>query len=328
MTDTLIPPVTPTTTSLTSADRWDHIVARCGFERLKHRVNPGLYSVGNPTAQSPVLVSANYTLSFDALRSSLEGIDAYILVLNTGGINVWCAAGKGTFGTRQIVRRVKMVCLDEVVSHRKLIIPQLAAPGVAAHEVKQGTGFKVEYGPVRARDLPEYLRTGKATAEMRRVGFNLLDRMVLIPVEVHNYFWFLVIGMVVGWLLGGWLWAGAAAVSVLAGTALFPMFLPWLPTRDFSTKGWLLGALAALPFALLEMQNHTGTGVRLLHALPLMLTLPALCSYISLNFTGSTPFTSRSGVKREIATYIPIMAALGGVGLVMAVVLRLMQVLR
>ena len=175
------PVIIPTTSILTAKNRWDHFLARVGVRRGEHRMEPGLYALGNPTPESLVFVSANYTLSFDALRSSLGGLDAYILVLDTQGINVWCAAGKGTFGTKEIVRRVIAARLGEVVSHRKLILPQLGAPGVAAHEVKKLTGFWVEYGPVRAADLPEYLKTHEAAPEMRQVEFPLRDRVVLIP---------------------------------------------------------------------------------------------------------------------------------------------------
>ena len=94
-------------------------------------MEPGLYALGAPAPDSPVFVSANYTLSFDALRSALRGIDGYLLVLDTKGINVWCAAGKGTFGTDELVARIEATRLAEVVRHRRLILPQLGAPGVA-----------------------------------------------------------------------------------------------------------------------------------------------------------------------------------------------------
>ena len=87
------------TSTLTFANYWDHFVTRWGINRMAHRVEPGLYALGNPTRDSSVFVTANYTLSFDALRAALDGRDVYILVLDTQGINVWCAAGKGTFGT-------------------------------------------------------------------------------------------------------------------------------------------------------------------------------------------------------------------------------------
>src|SRR5208337_5080715 len=152
--------------------------------RSGHRVEPGLYRLGNPTPDSPVFASANYTLSFDALRSALAGHDAFILVLDTKGINVWCAAGKGTFGTEELIKRIAASGLKEIVSHRQLILPQLGAPGVAAHTVKKISGFKVCYGPIRAKDLTAYLDSGmKVTPEMRIMTFPLKDRVVLIPIE-------------------------------------------------------------------------------------------------------------------------------------------------
>ena len=151
---------------------------------MSYTVDPGLYAAGNPSPESPVLVTANYKLSFDMLRRELPGIDAWILVLDTKGINVWCAAGKGTFGTGELVRRVKAVKLESVVSHRRLVLPQLGAPGIQAHVVKQESGFAVDFGPVRAADLPAYLRAGrKATPEMRAVRFGWRDRLELTPME-------------------------------------------------------------------------------------------------------------------------------------------------
>ena len=173
-----------TTSAITPADRWDHFLARWGVNRGGHRVKPGLYCLGNASADSPVFVTANYTLSFDAVRSALAGIDGYILVLDTKGINVWCAAGKGTFGTSELVSKIESTGLKDVVSHRKLILPQLGATGVSAHEVKKRSGFTVEYGPVRASNLPEYMKTRKAAPVMRRVTFNLLDRLILARAAV------------------------------------------------------------------------------------------------------------------------------------------------
>jgi hypothetical protein len=294
-------------------------LARVGVRRTGgHLVKPGLYALGRPTPDSPVFVTANYTLSFDALRSALADRDAYILVLNTRGINVWCAAGKGTFGDGEIATRVRATSLEQVVSHRVLILPQLGAAGVSAEEVKRRTGFEVRYGPVRAADLPEYLKTGQATPEMRRVRFTLADRLVLIPIELVHAI--LPTAAVAGllWLAGAKLAAPAVVAAVLAGTALFPALLPWLPTREFSTKGFVLGGLAMLPFALVAVSGGGALWLRLLSALAYLLALPPVTAFLALNFTGATTFTSRTGVKREIATYIPVMAWLAGTGLVAA----------
>jgi hypothetical protein len=317
-----IPTISPTSSQLTAADRWDHFLTRIGYRRGEHRVTPGLYAIGSPTPESPVFVSANYTLSFDALRSALAGVDGYILVLNTRGINVWCTAGKGTFGTGEIVRRVDATQLKEVVSHRKLILPQLGAPGVAAHEVKQRTGFMVEYGPVRAADLPEYLKTHKATEEMRLVQFPLHDRLVLIPVDITQTILPALLAAVVLYFIGGIVYSLAAITILLAGVVLFPILLPWLPTPNFSTKGFILGGLAALPFALasLFLYQDWSWYRQAGQALGFLLAMPAAIAFISLNFTGSTPFTSRSGVRKEIFTYIRAMAGMAGIGTILMII--------
>ena len=314
---------------LTRADRFRHVLARLGWRRNEYRVEPGLYAIGRPSPTSPVFVTANYCLSMDALRSALAGVDAYILVLNTYGINVWCAAGKGTFGTDELVVRMEETSLAEVVSHRSLILPQLGACGVSATEVRHRTGFQVEFGPVRAADLKAYLVHHIATPEMRRVRFDLLDRLVLVPVEVVHVALPMLISAVVLYLAHGLLAAMGIVVAFLCGVALFPILLPWLPTIDFSSKGYVLGGAASLAFALAEWCGHVqepwwqrgGWG------LAYLLALSSLTAYLALNFTGSTPFTSRTGVRQEIDTYIPFMAALFGLGLILAIVLTVVRIL-
>jgi len=311
----------PTTGVITFANRWDHFLARAGVNRMARRVEPGLYGLGKPTAQTLVVVTANYRLSFDALRAALNGTDAYILVLNTQGINVWCAAGEGTFGTDELVRQVEAAALAEVVNHRVLILPQLGAPGVAAHEVKKRTGFKVEYGPVRAADLPAYLKTRQATPEMRRVRFTLADRMTVALVDILKPLPLMALVAVVLYFLGGPLPALAVILATLAATALFPALLPWLPTREFSTKGFILGGVVALPLALAALGNPPALGwLPLARAAMYLLAVPPAVAYLALLFTGSTTFTSRAGVRREIFAYIPVMAWMFGAGVVLALV--------
>jgi hypothetical protein len=304
-----------TGSTITFANRLDHFLARWSWKREAHRVEPGLYRLGKPTAESPVFASANYTLSFDALRSALAGIDAWILVLDTRGINVWCAAGKGTFGSAELVRRIKASGLETVVSHRKIIVPQLGAPGVSWPEVLRKSGFMVEYGPVRARDLPEYLKTRKATPAMRRVEFPVVDRLVLTPVELVHAALPTLIAAAVLWFLAGPVAGLAIIAAVLAGTVLFPVLLPFIPTHDFSSKGLLLGILVAIPFA---VSFGTAPGVpawaNAAGAAAALLVMPAVTAYLALNFTGSTTFTSRTGVKKEIFRYVPVMAVMAVAG--------------
>ncbi len=305
---------------------------RCGLGRMHYRVRPGLYALGAPDPESPVCLSANYKLSFDLLRSSLPDTSAWLLVLDTRGINVWCAAGKGTFGTQELMRRIRAAGLAGIVRHRRVIAPQLGAPGIAAHEVKAATGFQVVYGPVRAGDLPEFLRRGlRASPAMRKVRFDLRDRAVLIPVEIAGglkYFFTaaLILGLTAGLSRAGFSWerclaqgpavAGVLALAVLAGSAVTPLLLPWLPGRAFALKGIWASLAVAVPAQLLW--QAFGGGLRNLAGEGMMFVSAA--SFAAMNFTGATPYTSLSGVLKEMRLALPFQVAvfLGGLGLWLA----------
>ncbi|PLX89272.1 MAG: hypothetical protein C0618_01630 [Desulfuromonas sp.] len=289
---------------------------RWGIGRDRYRITPGLYAIGTPDDKAPVLVSANYKLSFDCLRSSLQHTDAWILVIDTKGVNVWCAAGKGTFGTTEIVKRCQLTRLDNIVSHRTLIVPQLGAPGVAAHTVKKETGFHVVYGPVRAKDLPLFLANDmQATDEMRRVTFTPIERFILTPVELSMMGKTLLYAMILLFVLSGigpdiftfkaaWTRGLNAALPLIAGlisgSVLTPVLLPWLPGRMFAIKGALTGGATAL---LLAATLYSDAGLSL--TLALTLTVGAISSYTAMNFTGSSTFTSPSGVEKEMRLTIP-----------------------
>jgi hypothetical protein len=315
-------------TRLTLGDRWGAWKARWGINRMNYQVTPGLYRVGRPDKNAPVLVTANYKMSFDRLRSKLGGMDAWIMVLDTRGINVWCAAGKGTFGTAEIIERVRQTRLSQVVDHRTLILPQLGAPGVAAHEVKKSTGFKVIYGPVRAADIPAFLQAGmQATSRMRKVRFSALDRLVLTPMElvaVYKYFLGVLALLFALQLLrtphAAFLTLLAETMrgavpflgAVIAGAVLTPLLLPWVPGRAFAWKGCLLGLLWSVAYVF-----WLSDGLNWTPALFYLLVLPAVSSYLAMNFTGASTYTSLSGVIKEMKTAVPAQIAAAGAGVLL-----------
>ncbi len=315
--------VEPVTSTITPSNRKDHLLARIGINRNGHRVGAGLYALGSPTPDSPVFVTANYTLSFDALRGVLSGTNCYVMVLETYGINVWCAAGKGTFGTEELVRRIKTTNLNEVVRHHLLILPQLGAAGVSAHQVKKRSGFKIEFGPGRASDLPEYWKRRRATPEMRRVRFQLLERLIVAVVDLVRTVPYLAIVAALTLSWGQWFAFTLILTSIISAVVLFPILLPYLPTHDFSSKGFILGIIVMFPFALTLLLRHGDPvwWLRGLYTLTPVLIFTPVTAYLTLNFTGSTTFTSRSGVRREISTYIPIMAWCLGSGLALSIIL-------
>jgi len=329
---TSIGPVPQVSFSLVWADRLGTYKARWGIGRMNYTIEPGLYALGKPDEQSPVLVTANYKMSFDKLREALPGRDMWILVLNTKGINVWCASGKGAFGTMELVGRIKSSGLNQIVSHRELILPQLSGPGVASHHVKKISGFKVIYGPIRATDLLTFLDRGlKATPEMRLKTFTTWERMELIPMELIGA---LKVGIIVipilfflsyvgksgeGWmnaLSHGYFSALSLLTAILVGAVLTPLFLPWLPGRAFSIKGLSLGFLFTA-ILMVFFWNDWITGTSRLEILAWFFLIPAVSAYLAMNFTGASTYTSLSGVKKEMRWALPLEIVGGIVGLIL-----------
>ena len=318
--------------SLSWKDCLGFAAMRLGFGRDRYSIEPGLYSIGKPDTESPVLVTANYKMTFDVLRSHLSGVNAWILVLDTHGVNVWCAAGKGTFSTDELVRQVEGNEIASVVSHRELIVPQLGGPGIAAHEVKKRTGFKVLYGPIRAKDIKPYLDAGKkVTPEMRQIRFPFWDRVVLSPLEVVVMFkWFCLLAVLVYLIAGirglsfsfeSLLQVGIPSVGILtacwlAAAFLIPALLPWLPGRMLSVKGIcvgiLLAGIVALNWWMFKIPFDNGVSVG-----GFGLIVIALSSYFGLILTGSMPYTSLSGVKKEMRKSVPVIVFLFVTGTVL-----------
>ncbi len=303
---------------------------------MRYRVDPGLYTIGDAGPDSPVFVTASYKMSFDLLRKALPGISAWVLVLDTQGINVWCAAGKGTFGTDELVGRIQSSGLADVVSHRRLIVPQLGAPGIAAHEVRKRSGFQVVYGPVRADDLPAFLKDGlKATGRMRTKHFSFMERLALVPMEIVPavkgalpvaaalfVLSFFVSGFSAPRALGRTIVVLVSlSASIIAGAVLTPLLLPWLPGRAFSTKGFYAGLLLAVCALLL-----TGTLYHSNMAMVLaqLVSIPALAAYLAMNFTGASTFTSLSGVQKEMRFALPLEIGATAAGLALWIAALLM----
>lgn len=314
--DTPVGKVLKVLSSWSKADYTGMIKSRISAFRMRYKVAPGLYAVGEPDENSDVFASANYKLSFDILRRELGGLNAWVLVLDTHGINVWCAAGKGTFGTAELVKRINETRLDGIVKHRRLILPQLGAPGIRAHEVRRLCGFRVHFGPVHARDIKGYVGAGyKATKEMRSVSFTMAERLVLTPMEIvpvmKKYpLYALAVLLIFGLNHQGVLFRDAfqggrpflvlGLGSVFSGAFLTPALLPFVPFRSFALKGLVVGAVVSASFIyLLDIENA-------LLAASSYLLFPLLSSYIALQFTGSTTFTGMSGVKRELKIAIPV----------------------
>jgi hypothetical protein len=305
-------------TALSRRDKWETVKARMSSFRMSFTVEPGIYAAGSPDENSDVIVTANYKMSFDAVRRELNGINAWILVLDTNGINVWCAAGKRTFGTDELVRRISRTNLAKIVSHKNIIVPQLGAPGIDSGEVRRKSGFRVMYGPVRAKDLLLYIQNGhKCDAGMRRVRFDIADRLVLTPIELRQIFskfhYFALFVLIFFGLttegiifrdsiIKGYFFLAGGLLSIFAGAFFTPVFLPYIPFRAFTMKGWAAGiVLFGGSFYILGIFES----YNLYLVVSAMILFPLLSSYMAFQFTGASTYTSLSGVKRELKIALP-----------------------
>jgi hypothetical protein len=331
--DLVIPTVR---TALSFRDIMGSVMVRCGINRDNYKVSPGLYAVGAPGPDSDVFVTGNYKLSFDVLRESLGSVNGWILVLDTRGVNVWCAAGKGTFSTKELVNRIRLVSLEKVVTHRRLILPQLSATGVAAYKVKEESGFNVHYGPVRASDIKAFVSAGyRADKNMRKVSFGFTDRIKLIPNDFIYSKYYLLAAMAVVFLIAGiggksfslqsLLDNGGPAIlkvflAYVAGIVLTPLILPYIPGRHFSLKGLFSGA-----FIFIIMMAFGSAGNNIPELVSWFLIITAISSFLAMNFTGSSTFTSLSGVKKEMKIFVPLQIGFASIGLVLQIVGRIIQ---
>ena len=318
-------------TELILKDFLGALMVRWGIRRGRYRVKPGIYAVGTPDESSDVFVTANYKLSFDHVRKNLSGLNGWILVLDTKGVNVWCAAGKGTFGTEEIISKIKAVSLEKIVKHKRIILPQLGAVGVAAHKVKDETGFRVQYGPVRASDIKKFVSNGyRADKDMRHVTFTFAERLKLIPNDFMYGKYYLLGSLIIVYLISGISSngisyrpfindSGLSAMNVFlayfSGTVLTPMCLPFIPVRAFSLKGLFTGIVVFLILIALNL-----TGENIFERLSWFFIITTVSSFLAMNFTGSSTYTSLSGVRKEMKISLPVQIGFAIAGVVLQII--------
>jgi 2-polyprenyl-3-methyl-5-hydroxy-6-metoxy-1,4-benzoquinol methylase len=194
------------------------------------KVQTGLYAVGHPKMNSPVLVTGNFDLTIRRLVSVLDGkVDVWLLVADSAGINVWCGAGGGYFTAEKIIAAIKSTHLDEVVKHHALILPQLCANGVDGWRIRKETGWGVHWGPVRAADIPAYLaEKRKKTDAMRWVRFPLKDRLEMVTVTMGFYGLLILLPVLIFWRHMFW----PITASLVGLSYFYAIVHPWLPGRD------------------------------------------------------------------------------------------------
>lgn len=256
------------------------------FREFPHRAKTGLFPIGVPDADSPVLVTGNYTETVRRMRKVLKGLDVWLLIANSKGINVWCAAGGGHLTHHDVISALVTSGASEKVQNRTLILPQLSATGIERKKITDATGWKASWGPVMLQDIPEFLQQGhKATPAQRLVRFTFHDRMEMATLWSVPM---ILIGMLMFALLGGII--VGVSVAVAAAVISYGIFstIPWIWVNG--RKKWItfstfatVGILAS--WIVLFAFGETGDKQLILSALGGMIEMGSL----SVDLAGTTP---------------------------------------
>ncbi|MHA2308932.1 MAG: HgcAB-like fusion protein [Candidatus Heimdallarchaeaceae archaeon] len=138
----------------------------------------GYQRVGKPDENSPVLLTCNFHLTILRLKKATKGLNYHLLVANSKGINVWCAATGDSLNNHSVISVIKTSGIEDKVNHKKIILPQLAAPGVESKVILKSVGWKILWGPVDAKDISEFFELNfEKTDEMKQVEFRFVQRI-------------------------------------------------------------------------------------------------------------------------------------------------------
>jgi ferredoxin len=258
-------------------------VLQAAFRLLPWPTESGVRAVGAPGPLSPVIVTGNYDLTVRRLVRALGGVDAWIVVAPSGGINVWCAASGGHLGTHQVVTALKTSGVAECVRHRRAILPQLCATGVRARDVERRCGWQVKFGPVYARDLPRYLaEEQRKTDDMRHVRFGVVERLEMAAA------WASPISLVVGPLAGLARPSWALPLVVLSWVLAAAVFLAY--DRLPEPRRLWAGAVASVSPAAATAGAGGGAAATAVAAAAGL----GLTALLTFDYSGSTPIEGGS----------------------------------
>lgn len=257
----------------------------------------GLRRIGNPDRNSPAMMTCNFYLTLTRLLRRLRGIDAWLLIADSKGVNVWCAAGGNELNTHSAVSAIKTSGISDLVDHDRLILPPLAAPGIRAKEVSDQTGFSVHWGPVRAEDIPHYLKAGfRRSEQMKRVTYDWHERL---DTALGALFPFFFVGAI-----GFFLFARDLLLEYLAvGIGAFLFFFltcPWLPGRRGLTKAILLDVVLGillLAYQVSGIESTLSLRAALIIAMVMLLLYGTELGGLASNMPSDLdPFLARLGI--------------------------------
>jgi hypothetical protein len=278
-----------------------------GFKR-SYVVEPGLYHLGpRYDRKAPLLVTANYHLTVFLIARRARRHGARLLVIDTDGINVWCAAGKGRFSNARIQEQLDRYDRSLLTDGKwlPLILPKFGFSGVDLRRLRDER-IRPIVGPLYAKHLDSYLANPPyRDRDADRVVFGLQMRLFS---WLPGWFQFVFYGLAIA---GLWIAVerpvdptGPAAVvglSAFLGTA-YPVLFPWLPGTRFGVKGLWLGAFTSLGLGALTAAQLMGHGQLIAASLYAL----AMALFVGLSYTGNSAVSNYTLVRQEIARFLPL----------------------
>jgi ubiquinone/menaquinone biosynthesis C-methylase UbiE len=258
------------------------------------KVKPGLYAIGHPTADSPVVATGNFDLTVRRVVKALDGrLNTWLLVTDSAGVNVWCASGAGFMNSEKVIAAIHSSGLEQVVQHRKLILPQLCAVGVDGKDIRN-TGWEVHWGPVRAEDILQFVVDGlQKTEGMRTVHFPILDRLEMVSGTLGFYGLLILVPVAIFWRSS----FVPIAISMVAISYFYALIMPWLPGKDGLAKSIPLTVIAILGVILYSHFWSPAVSIEMFHRI---LGITALSIFAAGELQGMSPL-----MRGEQANWIP-----------------------
>jgi len=307
-------------------------IYRCIFTGQVDRVpiEPGIYKSGNPDEKSPILVTANYEFTYIKVMRDLKGLDAWIICVDSNGINVWCAARGNDFGNMQLLEAIEATGIKNITQKKTLLLPQLSAGGVAIPQLPKNSEefpFRVRYGPVWSKSIPQFLdeNPGQKPDRMKLAKFKLYHR--IRAGITHTSFLFRkifilpLIGLVLLFLILTWFnklwWIGELSLWIIAANLIVALLFPISRfTRRFIFKGIFFGIINMVLLGGFSYLIHNN----------LYYALWQLCFYFwitffsVMSFSGYTMATS----PREIQEEYPIFNLINKILFVLSLIFLLL----
>ena len=218
---------------------------------IGHSTEIGLIPVGEPTPDSPVLCTCNFELTVRRLYKLLtdSGINSWILVAPTGGINVWCSSCGNNFNAGSVITAIKVSSLEKYVNHRRIILPQLGASGIDSRKVNRITGWHCVWGPVHMGDIPSFLSEmpksiRNKTERQRSVRFGISNRLEMASALFFPILLLLMLPLsLVLYFLNQYVWILPILLTMLIQIYGLFLFWPIIPARLGTSKTAIWSAI-------------------------------------------------------------------------------------